>query len=285
MTKNLCIYHDNCIDGLTAAAICLNASRHPNLVWNSKKLTGTICFYPGKYQEAPPYDLIAGKHVWLVDFSYKKAQLLEILQICDKLTILDHHVSAKDELENIEHPKLTCIFDLNRSGAGITWDYLFTGPRLEIIDLIEDRDLWLFKYGDKSKFINYRLGGLPYTVDAFYDYLETHNLQSELEKGATIHSFFMGHVKHLADKKFTANIGGYTVPVCNAPYFYASELGGLLAEGQPFAGVFSVNDKEEYWSLRSNKDGIDVSKIAITYGGGGHKHSAGFRVPVGTIIK
>lgn len=33
------------------------------------------------------------------------------------------------------------------------------------------------------------------------------------------------------------------------------------------------------YSLRSREGGVDVSEIAKQFGGGGHKHAAGFRLP------
>lgn len=35
------------------------------------------------------------------------------------------------------------------------------------------------------------------------------------------------------------------------------------------------------FSLRSTEDGPDVSEIAKSYGGGGHKNAAGFQMPIG----
>jgi nanoRNase/pAp phosphatase (c-di-AMP/oligoRNAs hydrolase) len=35
------------------------------------------------------------------------------------------------------------------------------------------------------------------------------------------------------------------------------------------------------FSLRSTEEGLDVAEIAKQYGGGGHKHASGFRVPFG----
>jgi uncharacterized protein len=34
------------------------------------------------------------------------------------------------------------------------------------------------------------------------------------------------------------------------------------------------------WSLRSEDSRQDVSEVASTFGGGGHRNAAGFRVPV-----
>jgi nanoRNase/pAp phosphatase (c-di-AMP/oligoRNAs hydrolase) len=35
------------------------------------------------------------------------------------------------------------------------------------------------------------------------------------------------------------------------------------------------------FSLRSDRNGRDVAAIAEGYGGGGHRHAAGFQVPFG----
>lgn len=97
-------------------------------------------------------------------------------------------------------------------------------------------------------------------------------------------NFTTARVMELKDLQFKAEIGGYIIPVCNAPHYYASELAGFMAEGKPFAGVFSTNGEDEFWSLRSRSDaGVDVSAIAKQYGGGGHKNAAGFKVKRGAI--
>jgi len=62
--------------------------------------------------------------------------------------------------------------------------------------------------------------------------------------------------------------------------FMASDVAGELSEGYPFAAVFWVSQSEKTYSLRSRENGIDVSEIAKKYGGGGHKHAAGFKIPI-----
>ena len=57
-----------------------------------------------------------------------------------------------------------------------------------------------------------------------------------------------------------------------------SDVVGQLAEGEPFAiGWFykAANDTFVY-SLRSREGGVDVSKVAEEFGGGGHARAAGF---------
>jgi hypothetical protein len=43
---------------------------------------------------------------------------------------------------------MSAIFDMNRSGAGLAWDYFQPmTSRLRFIDYLEDRDLWRFRPG------------------------------------------------------------------------------------------------------------------------------------------
>jgi len=47
----------------------------------------------------------------------------------------------------------------------------------------------------------------------------------------------------------------------------------------PFAACYWDTPEGRVFSLRSREDGADVSEIAKKYGGGGHAHASGFRVP------
>ena len=76
-------------------------------------------------------------------------------------------------------------------------------------------------------------------------------------------------------------IGGVLVPVANLPYTMSSDAGHIMGKGEPFAACYYDTLDGRCFSLRSAPDGIDVGEIAKKYGGGGHKHASGFRVPLG----
>lgn len=59
---------------------------------------------------------------------------------------------------------------------------------------------------------------------------------------------------------------------------YASDVAGKLADGHAFAATYYDDTDGRRWSLRSTPEGADVSQIAEAFGGGGHKHAAGFRM-------
>jgi oligoribonuclease NrnB/cAMP/cGMP phosphodiesterase (DHH superfamily) len=278
MKDALCIYHGNCIDGLMAAGVV--ARSYPN-----------VEFYAGVYGERPPFDKVADREVIIVDFSYSREDLISIADTADQVLVLDHHKTAQQALEDLDHPRIKVVFDMARSGAGITWDFVHphatTIARPDIINYVEDRDLWRFKYPD-SKLLHYALQMVEPTPQAFAKVIQF-SIQSEdyfrklIAKGHHIHDHFMSQIDTLKREQFLIMIHGHTIPVVNAPYIFASELAGALAEGAPFAATYFYNGKEEVWSLRS-RDGVDVSEIAKDFGGGGHRNAAGFKVPKGTIV-
>src|SRR5271165_1552709 len=79
----LVIYHGNCQDGFCAAWavwVC-----HPD--WE---------FYPAKHGDAPPD--VAGRIVYMLDFSYKKDVIMAMAAVAEEILILDHHKTAEAEL-------------------------------------------------------------------------------------------------------------------------------------------------------------------------------------------
>jgi hypothetical protein len=76
-------------------------------------------------------------------------------------------------------------------------------------------------------------------------------------------------------------IGGFSVPVANLPYTLTSDAGHLMAQGEPFAACYCDTAAGRVFSLRSTDAGLDVSAIAKSYGGGGHRNASGFKMPLG----
>ena len=74
------------------------------------------------------------------------------------------------------------------------------------------------------------------------------------------------------------HLENHKIPMANLNGMYASEAGNIMSEGFPFAATYYDTVSYRVFSLRSQESGIDVSEIAIKFGGGGHKHAAGFKV-------
>lgn len=282
--NTLCIYHGNCADGFGAAW----AVRHALLPH------GPVEFHAGIYGKAPPD--VTNRHVVLVDFSYKRPVLLEMYAKAATILVLDHHKTAAEDLDGLPRARKTwaehialadapgcsamgVLFDMERSGAGIAWDYFHPDEaRPALINHLEDRDLWRFKL-PRTREIQAAAFSHPYTFEA-WDMLMHANLDDLAREGAAIER---KHHKDIAElvavTKRNMVIGGVSVPVANLPYTLTSDAGHLMAEGQPFAACYWDTPSGRVFSLRSRPEGADVSEIAKGYGGGGHKNASGFTVP------
>lgn len=286
MKPDICIYHSPCADGFAAA-------------WAVWKRWPDIEFVPACYG-APPPD-VAGKHVLIVDFSYKRPVLEAMAGDALSVTVLDHHKTAEADLrpyaaQALELPsllaerpglRLQALFDMNQSGAMLAWRWCHDGAGApQLIRYVQDRDLWRFDL-PFSRDVAADLFSRDYDFavwDAFAEQLETPaGLQLIVTSGEAIerkHRKDIDELLGLTCRHLV--IGGVRVPVANIPYTMASDAANQLAEGNAFAACYYDNaDGRRVFSLRSKPEGADVSAVAAAYGGGGHARAAGFSMPRG----
>lgn len=277
--KTLCIYHGNCADGFGAAWVVRRA------------LGDDVEFFAATYQQDPPD--VTGRDVIMVDFSYKRPVLEGMIEQCASLLILDHHKTAEADLAFLPPPlpfgtksdyKAQALFDMERSGAMIAWNYFFPEePDKEapmLIQHIHDRDLWKFEL-EGTREIQAALFSFPYDFDVWDELFDVDNPDGLFTQGQAIDR------KHFKDiNEFIVAAGnrmvilGYDVPCLNAPYMWSSDAGHIMAEGEKFAACYWDTADGRIFSLRSADDGMDVSAIAKVFGGGGHKHAAGFKLAI-----
>ena len=98
------IYHADCKDGFGAAYAA----------W--KKFGDTASYVPRRNQLPPPAGLV-DKEVFVVDYSYDRATLEELLVKNKSVVVIDHHRSAEDDVKAFPQN----VFDLEHSGAVLTW--------------------------------------------------------------------------------------------------------------------------------------------------------------------
>lgn len=270
MTKPLVLYHGGCSDGFCAAWLC---HRHYG--------PGFCDFVPVNYGEPPPD--VAGREVFVLDFSYKRPVLEEMARKATRVVVLDHHASAERELFGLQADNLAVTFDMQKSGARLTWEFLNQKGRMEpapwLVPWTEDRDLWRFHLYE-SKAINAVIRSHPMTFDAWDElYRRLPDRQMATEGQAILRAQdrqIEVLVRHAREVEMAGNGGPYKVLVVNTPLLQ-SEVAGKLAEGRPFGACwYEAADGTRRWSLRSTEQGIDVSRFAQSRGGGGHPRAAGF---------
>lgn len=282
----ICIYHAHCTDGFTAAWAAQSA------------FTEQLEMVPASYGNAPPE--VAGRDVIIVDFSYKRETLLALAKDARSVVVLDHHKTAEAELVGFPNAddwdevkmlgaqdQAACIFDMNRSGAQLAWDFFRPGyERPQLIDYVADRDLWRWEMPDTHE-INAAISSEEQTHEKWSDLameLDHHSIRNSIanEGRAILRKQRKDIDTVIGTSSRTMMIGGSIVPVANCPPFLASETAGQLAKNHPFAATYYDGPKGRAFSLRSRgDDGADVSDIAREYGGGGHRNAAGFLMPRG----
>lgn len=274
--KPLIIYHGNCADGFSAA-------------WCFWRKYGTGADYlAGVYQQPPPD--VTGRDVYLVDFSYKRAVVEQMLATANSVTLIDHHKTAIEDLEPLfmrdswtgDPKQLAHFTDLNRSGATLAWDYLFPGEdRPLLLGHVEDRDLWRFKLPGTRE-IQAFVFSHEYSFE-MWDKLMSAGQVELLKMTAAGAAIERKHHKDVAELvgvcKRRMVIGGHDVPVASLPYTLVSDAAHEMAKGELFAACYWDTAESRVFGLRATDDGLDVSDIAKQYGGGGHAKAAGFKVP------
>jgi oligoribonuclease NrnB/cAMP/cGMP phosphodiesterase (DHH superfamily) len=259
MSNQLCIYHGNCADGFTGA-------------WVVKKVCADAEFHPGVYMTPPPD--VRGKHVILVDFSYKRPIMEQIIADASSVVVLDHHKTARDDLANL--PGAEVVFDMERAGSRIAWDYFFPDRAPPPVLLhVEDRDLWRFALPGTRE-VQANIFSYPYDFD-LWDKLMTADPAVLAVEGAAIERKHFKDVQELVKVcQREMLLDGHLVLVASLPYTLTSDAGHIMAQGRPFAACYWDTPNGRVYSLRSTDEGIDVSEVAKKFGGGGHRNAAGF---------
>lgn len=287
---NVVIYHGWCSDGFGSAFV----------IWHYYKETfginraNSIKYIGATYQK----DVIVlsdefinemtGKNIILVDFSYKYNQLVQLINVANSFIILDHHLTAKADLINI--PDNLKIFDMKRSGCGITWDYFYPNQKIpKFLAHIQDRDIWTFNVPESPTYVEKTSEFVAYFYEQKFDFdlWETYMDDNVTEKAIVFGTAWLEY-KNLCIKKIIKKTS-YIIQEINNQFAIVlyvnsadlkSDIGNRVFKKYPFGDFSCVWDYDLYnnessFSLRSTDDRFDVSKIASLVGGGGHRNASG----------
>lgn len=296
---DICLYHFPCDDGFAAAWVV--RSKWPDV---------TLC--PTNYGMPFPDVDIAGKNVLIVDFSYKPDVLADMAKKAKTIIILDHHKSAAEDLMDVNQVahfnhahafhyfdsgqghnttnNVVAEFDMQKSGAGLAWKFCFPrDPVPTLICHIEDRDLWRMDL-ENTRAISLMIRSYPYDFDTWTGLVEQCSDSSMngrrvrfINEARAIERFYDRQIADLVPTATLKTIGKWHgVPVAHAPGSFASDVAHELLNAHPdapFAAVVVDAHGGHTYSLRSEDSRQDVSEVARTFGGGGHRNAAGFRMP------
>lgn len=275
----LCIYHGGCTDGVASA-------------WVVNKAIPGVRFYPGVYQREPPWDLIDGADVLMVDFSYKAHVMKQIASRAQSVHVLDHHATAQVQIDPlITDGTVTGVFDMNRCGAVIAWDELVGGTRPTLLDHIDARDRWVTPTPAGNDEIIMALRSYPHVADvdtfATWDaFMSPHGIGRLRNEGVAIYRYFRARVDEAKTRATEWQIGQITMPCVDTNFAFCSEVAGELA-AEHSSGVAacwwtSPGDTVTF-SMRARGD-FHAGQFCETFaGGGGHAGAAGFTIDTARV--
>jgi len=269
MERTVVFYHGGCPDGFGGAYAA----------W--KKFGDTAEYVSLSRGEELPYEMAKDAEVYFIDFSYNQEEMEKFNAIAKRMVVLDHHQGVESVITSMPNH----VYDTERSGAGIAWDYFHPDlPRPQLINFLEDDDLFRFRFPDTRPILSY-LGLHPFTFE-FWD--ETSEILEDpikseklLAKARIFGECFEKLAEVAVERAKMIEFEGYTVAFATAhPYKPIKSLvGNLLAKKfPPFALVVAAHPDGYGVSIRSDGS-VNVAQIAEKFGGNGHPYSAGFLIP------
>lgn len=319
-------YHSPCSDGHAAAwAIKSNIPRHAEYSNTNKYEFKYYWQAPG----CPKFNLHmlenkkGNSEVWFLDLAPSKDLFQKVIKLTSRIVILDHHKTNEGLFQELKSEyegsndinKLTLLFDMNRAGCQIAWDWIISqipcvdmqySKRPWFIDYIADRDLWAWKLPN-SQMINDAMLGLCYlkSIDSINELME-YNTEEKIKlfmsdillpfarvSQKINNDLIQSAIENAVSCKLlipstsrSSNLKTYKCWAASISGSLRSELGNMLCDKQFPSGelpelsvIWDYNFKENEWriSLRSNnRSSVDCAEIAKLFGGGGHQRAAGF---------
>jgi oligoribonuclease NrnB/cAMP/cGMP phosphodiesterase (DHH superfamily) len=299
---DIVMFHYPCQDGLASAWVVSNYHKKLNIPISLYPISHGVALTKKEPQDKTcketeteiDIDIFVGKRLIICDYTPKLKVLEQLEKVVKSIVILDHHVTAQQALEGKTYP----IFDMTRSGAGITWNYYYQESMPKFIEMIQDRDLWKwvipgskeFTAGFLTKCLTIEENNFDALFELFNEmYANPDKIQYYLELGKIVNTLTENKARTIGDthkktiSEFVFEGVVYKVCVVNCFSDITSEIGNYLSRSEQidFAALWNYNNasKDFYVSLRSTGD-INVSLIAKSFGGGGHKNACGFNTKV-----
>jgi oligoribonuclease NrnB/cAMP/cGMP phosphodiesterase (DHH superfamily) len=271
--RNL-IYHAGCPDGFGAA-------------WAAwRRWGGDARYIPRGHDDLFQAKRFDGETVVLADISLPNDTLRALAEVAAQIIILDHHLSAREQYD--ADPSVANVmsdgghvahFDLNHSGAVLAWNHFHPDePVPELLRYVEDQDLWNWKL-PRSEQVNAAIGSYDRSFGVWNDLAER-PIDELAREGDPVVRTNEIEVKRVLRFAHPVRIGNERIEAVNALHQRAT-IGHELAKrqrfGKPWGIVYRISGERVDCSIYSTGD-LDVSAVAASLGGGGHRNASGFSV-------
>lgn len=232
------------------------------------------------YGQNFPFSLIKDdEHIWIVDYSIEPKEMDRLLEITPNVIWIDHHKTAINKYANYDK-EIKGIRKIGVAACVLTWEFIKGEDVPECIKLIGDRDIWDWKYGEKTKYF-YAGSELEDTLPKSEFWIncvsDASYMDKIIENGKTVERYKDKRFHTIAKQLgYEIEFHGYKCFAVNVPHVSSDAFGDAISR---YDILIPHCRRKDYWtlSLYTEKDHIDVSEIAQIYGGGGHKQASGFQ--------
>lgn len=229
------------------------------------------------------------ENIYITDLSLSRElyEWIENQPWIDKFHLFDHHITQQYA---VKYPFVT--LDISECATSLFYNYLKTEnislqtSKVETyVEHVLNLDLWYWV--KKKDLVAKKLGDL-FELYGNLGYIEhfTKNLESRTTPVITTfeeeilqieESRINRYFERKNEQLMTFIYQDYKVGIVFAEN-YRSELGMLLQNAHPELDFIAMINASGGISLRTQKDDVDLSQIAASLGGGGHKKASGFGI-------
>ncbi len=241
------------------------------------------------YDKQFPFDAIEeNETVFILDFSLEPTDMAKLLNITSNVYWIDHHGTAiRKYAREWQGEEIQGLRSEAEAGCVLTYWFCteyFTGTKIQyvpmFIQLIGDRDIWRYKYGDRSRLFHRGLLAED-TNPTSPIWQEVWNSTKRVEKqGVPVGKFLAQDAKEIIlQNGFWTKFHGHKCYAVNSTIQSSEYFEEYVPDAVIWSSFRFVNG---CWSVSLYSTKVDVSKIAEEYQyegkrGGGHKGASGFQ--------
>lgn len=235
--------------------------------------------------------------VWMADFSLEPfSDMIKLAKMCNLIWIDHHKTSYEAFMEEGSPESLFKGLDIHSgwkhmSACEMVWRYIYKEEEPEMrlpraIKLLSMYDIWdhsdpdvlPFQYGMRSI-----KNTLPTDKEALHEwnvlFTEDWLMEEIIETGKILLEYIdSDNEKYCRTCAFPVNFEGLKCIAINRMMINSKVFDSVWDENKYDMMIgFGYRKGKWYFSIYSTKNGVDVSKVAEKYGGGGHAQAAGFQ--------
>lgn len=276
-----CFYHRVDFDGKMSSAIV-------------KKFIKDITLMPFNYGDPFPFErLTANDDVYFVDVVIQPHdEMKKVYNIVKgNLYIFDHH---KSFLESETYKFLTSVIPNNmmckmtKAGCELTWEYFTTKKLPKSVRLLGQYDSWRDTSNKKFKddfdwdaeVIPYQFGlrSFNYDIDDLVTLIDNDRADEIIPIGKVIKSYQEEQDKQVMSHSFECVINKFKCLVVNSTTSNSQLFKSKWDKSKyDFMLRFNLIPNKKYsWSVYTDREDLDASVFAKSFGGGGHAGASGF---------